>query len=206
MIDGRFVSKLIPVKYLDRYPRYIMPFISGYAMMPDTTPAVTVLKRLIKTVPDALHTRAIGLAFNRVAARQTGGARLEPLEGRRIEIVVRDTGNHWRFTVRKGRLEPDPRTLAPDVRIEGDLKAFLLLATRSEDADTLFFARQLAMEGDTQTGLYIKNLLDALEFDVEEPLRALIGERLAARLSPALQRARASAPMRRLLEHLRIPA
>lgn len=175
-------------------------------MMPQATLALAVLKRLIMGVPDALHTRAVALAFNRIAARQSGGTRLAPLEGRRVSIVVRDTGNHWRFIVRRARLEPDSRTLTPDARIEGDLQTFVLLATRGEDADTLFFARRLAMAGDTQTGLYIKNLLDALEFDMADQLQALIGERLAARLLPALRRAGNSTPVRTLLDHLRIPS
>jgi predicted lipid carrier protein YhbT len=39
----------------------------------------------------------------------------------------------------------------------------LLLATRKEDADTLFFRRQLKTSGDTELGLYVKNFLDGLE-------------------------------------------
>ncbi|MFB6261882.1 MAG: SCP2 sterol-binding domain-containing protein, partial [Thiohalorhabdaceae bacterium] len=41
----------------------------------------------------------------------------------------------------------------------------LRLALGVEDADTLFFNRRLAMEGDTATGVYLKNFLDALEVD-----------------------------------------
>jgi len=40
---------------------------------------------------------------------------------------------------------------------------FLLLATRKEDADTLFFRRQLKTSGDTELGLHVKNFLDGLE-------------------------------------------
>jgi predicted lipid carrier protein YhbT len=38
-----------------------------------------------------------------------------------------------------------------------------LLATRKEDADTLFFHRQLKTSGNTELGLHIKNFLDGLE-------------------------------------------
>jgi predicted lipid carrier protein YhbT len=37
------------------------------------------------------------------------------------------------------------------------------LATRKEDADTLFFRRQLKTSGDTELGLHVKNFLDGLE-------------------------------------------
>ncbi|MEW8013567.1 MAG: SCP2 sterol-binding domain-containing protein [Candidatus Sedimenticola endophacoides] len=49
--------------------------------------------------------------------------------------------------------------------MDGTLYDFLLLATRREDADTLFFNRRLRLGGDTELGLYVKNFLDALELD-----------------------------------------
>ena len=58
---------------------------------------------------------------------------------------------------------------------KGKLEDFWLLATRREDPDTLFFNRRLAIEGDTETGLYVKNMLDALEFDWEAHLQAVLG-------------------------------
>jgi predicted lipid carrier protein YhbT len=39
----------------------------------------------------------------------------------------------------------------------------LLLATRREDPDTLFFNRRLRLSGNTELGLYVKNFLDSLE-------------------------------------------
>ena len=37
------------------------------------------------------------------------------------------------------------------------------MATRRVDPDTLFFERRLSIDGDTETGLRLKNLLDAVE-------------------------------------------
>ena len=34
---------------------------------------------------------------------------------------------------------------------------------RQEDPDTLFFHRRLSIEGDTELGLLVKNLLDRIE-------------------------------------------
>jgi predicted lipid carrier protein YhbT len=53
----------------------------------------------------------------------------------------------------------------PDLSITGTLHAFLLLAARYEDTDTLFFQRRLQMEGDTELGLEVKNFLDGLDVD-----------------------------------------
>ena len=52
-----------------------------------------------------------------------------------------------------------------DVEFRGDSAAFLKLARRQEDPDTLFFQRHLMIEGDTELGLGVKNLLDSLELE-----------------------------------------
>jgi predicted lipid carrier protein YhbT len=51
-----------------------------------------------------------------------------------------------------------------DVCIRGNWRELLLLASRQEAPDTLFF-RRLMIEGDTNLGLRIKNLLDSLDPD-----------------------------------------
>jgi predicted lipid carrier protein YhbT len=52
------------------------------------------------------------------------------------------------------------------------------LATRREDPDTLFFSRRLCIEGDTETGVHVKNLLDALDYDWEAHFRDVLGAAL----------------------------
>ncbi|HHO69282.1 MAG TPA: hypothetical protein ENK12_09640, partial [Gammaproteobacteria bacterium] len=60
--------------------------------------------------------------------------------------------------------------------------------TRSEDPDTLFFHRRLILEGETETGLYIKNLLDALDFDWDAHFEAVLGPRLGPPAGKAAHR------------------
>jgi predicted lipid carrier protein YhbT len=63
---------------------------------------------------------------------------------------------------------------------------FVLLARRQEDPDTLFFSRRLAMEGDTELGLLVKNTIDAIElpvFNLEQFKPAQVLARLKARLA-----------------------
>jgi O2-independent ubiquinone biosynthesis accessory factor UbiT len=40
---------------------------------------------------------------------------------------------------------------------------FLRLLAREEDPDTLFFKPELAIAGDTEPGLLVKHMLDAVE-------------------------------------------
>ncbi|WP_305856826.1 ubiquinone anaerobic biosynthesis accessory factor UbiT [Balneatrix alpica] len=50
-----------------------------------------------------------------------------------------------------------------DAWIKGSPVAFIKMVTRQEDPDTLFFQRKLVIEGDTELGLAVKNMLDSLD-------------------------------------------
>jgi len=88
---------------------------------------------------------------------------LEFLAERVINVIVSDA--ELRFSVRldRNKLRAGVEASEADLTIEGTVYTFLLLATRKEDADTLFFRRQLKTSGDTELGLYVKNFLDGLE-------------------------------------------
>ena len=69
------------------------------------------------------------------------------------------------FTCRNGRFRPlFTAPAAPDLRFRANLSAYLQLLARQEDPDTLFFNRELSIEGDTELGLIVKNMLDAIEW------------------------------------------
>lgn len=97
-----------------------------------------------------------------VLGEHLGTAALPELAGRRIRLHVTDAGVTLIF-----RAVPDG--FIPCSGIDADLTLaatagdFLSLALRREDPDTLFFARRLVMEGDTELGLLVKNTLDALD-------------------------------------------
>ena len=55
-----------------------------------------------------------------------------------------------------------PRSAAPALRIAAAASAYWRLLAGQDDADRLFFERQLVMEGDTEMGLVLKNTLDAI--------------------------------------------
>jgi predicted lipid carrier protein YhbT len=90
---------------------------------------------------------------------------LELLEGRSFFVEVLDTGGQAHFTYRNGLFRPLFSTpSAPDLSFSANLSAFLQLLARQEDPDTLFFNRELSIEGDTELGLVVKNMLDAIEW------------------------------------------
>ncbi len=87
------------------------------------------------------------------------------LEGRSFLVEVSDTGGRVHFTFRSGLFRPLFNVAkTPDLSLRANLSAFLQLLTRQEDPDTLFFNRALSIEGDTELGLIVKNMLDAVEW------------------------------------------
>ncbi len=156
---------------------------------------MTALRRFLRAVPDSVHVELISRLVNHLLRGQALPRRLAPIEGRCVSLSISDTGNVWRFRMRAGRLCPQPASEPPDVCIQGELADFLLLATRGEDPDTLFFARRLSLEGDTETGLFVKNQMDALKFDWQAHVSAVAGPRAAKTLQSVLRRTGLDRPL-----------
>ena len=88
----------------------------------------------------------------------------ERLDGREVEIAIKGTTLRAAFLVRGRHFKPTRPSGEPHLRFRARAKDFILIAARAADADTLYFQRRLAVEGDTESALLVKNTLDALEF------------------------------------------
>ena len=126
-------------------------------------PQLAALVSRLPVVPPSLAFSALA---NRLLWPALKTLDWQPLVGRRYAIRVKDLGLSLRFTVTQRGFAPDrfsPDRGAPDLTISATARDFLLLLSRREDPDTLFFCRRLVSEGDTELGLTVKNLLDALD-------------------------------------------
>jgi predicted lipid carrier protein YhbT len=140
--------------------------------MPPTLP-LDLLRLPLALLPDSLHAQILARVINHLLRGQRLAARLSELDGRSVCLDVRDAGTRLHFLVRKGQLvAADSRD--SEVYIRGELRDFLDLATRAEDPDTLFFHRRLSIDGDTEAGLHLKNLLDSHDFDWEAHVKAVL--------------------------------
>ena len=89
---------------------------------------------------------------------------LAALEDKLFRVRVLDTGGEACYTYRGGLFLPVFRPeREPDLAFAANLSAYLQLLARQEDPDTLFFSRELEITGDTELGLIVKNMLDAVE-------------------------------------------
>lgn len=103
------------------------------------------------------------------------------VEGRRLALHVRDLGLTVHFSVRPDgfRAEhPGP----VETTFTADSADLARLALRLEDPDTLFFNRRLLIEGDTDLGLTVKNLLDSVDLESALATMPLGLGRLVARM------------------------
>ena len=90
---------------------------------------------------------------------------LNALADKLFRVQVLDTGGTAHFTYRGGLFRPVFRAERdPDLAFAAHLSAYLQLLARQEDPDTLFFNRELEITGDTELGLMVKNMLDAVEW------------------------------------------
>lgn len=116
-------------------------------------------------IPTAANSLVLANMLNRLFAPELADGELDFLDGHVMLITVSDAHLTYRLTLKNGKLKTAEKRRLHDLSIEGSLYDFLLLATRREDADTLFFNRRLRLGGDTELGLYVKNFLDSLELD-----------------------------------------
>jgi len=87
------------------------------------------------------------------------------LEDKVFRVRVLDTGGEASYTYQNGLFRPVFRPeREPDLAFAANLSAYLQLLARQEDPDTLFFNRELEITGDTELGLIVKNMLDAVEW------------------------------------------
>ena len=124
--------------------------------------AADPLLPLGRHVPFALQRLVLEKVIARLFAEPLADGYFDLLEGRWLRLEVSDLGLAWCLTRDRRGLRL-ARQAPVDVCIRGNWREFLLLASRQEDPDTLFFRRRLTIEGDTDLGLGIKNLLDSLD-------------------------------------------
>jgi O2-independent ubiquinone biosynthesis accessory factor UbiT len=89
---------------------------------------------------------------------------LEPLLGKSVSLEATDLGARVRVAYDGRWFRPHAGRADCDLRIRSTAAGFVALGLRREDPDTLFFTRRLVMTGDTDLGLVVKNLLDAVDW------------------------------------------
>ncbi len=120
-------------------------------------------RSVLKVVPRPWQTAALLGALSSATAAPEARRALQPIAGRQLGIRVDDLDLQWTLELRDGRVQLSQGE--PEATVSGSATDLLLLASRQEDADTLFFQRRLKLTGDTELGLTLRNLLDRLPWE-----------------------------------------
>ncbi len=105
-------------------------------------------------------------ALNVALAKKLQPDVTDMLLGKKLRLRVLDAQWAFDFEWKNGHFVAANNAGAADLTISASAHDFVQLARRQEDPDTLFFNRRLAMEGDTELGLLVKNTIDAIELPV----------------------------------------
>ncbi len=119
----------------------------------------------LKILPAFIHSNVLVASLNKIFANELKQGELDFLQGKTVHISIEDAGITYRFTLSGNKLIAADKNELADLTLQGTLYNYLLLASRQEDTDTLFFSRRLHMQGDTELGLYVKNFLDGLDME-----------------------------------------
>ncbi len=122
------------------------------------------LARVIARLPAWPPSAAFAAACNRTAWPTLSELDWSAAYGKRFRVHVKDIGLSMYLSVAPHGLKAG-KAGPVDVTFTATAEDFARLSLRLEDPDTLFFNRRLLIEGDTNLGLTLKNLLDAVDWD-----------------------------------------
>lgn len=122
-----------------------------------------ILRVPAQAMPFSLQRILLENALNSVLATNIADEELDFLDGQWLKVVVADLNLAWCMSLQQQKIVVTGTHQAADVTFKAQLNDLILVAGRKEDADTLFFQRRLQIEGDTELGLEVKNLLDGFD-------------------------------------------
>ena len=162
-LTAKFVDRVISV--LNRIQQGIQQQASKGLFM-----AMAQGLKLGHKAPKTIQSKLVLKLLNEVLREPLEDGDLDCLEGNWLQVEVKDIGCSWYFTMQQSKLmmQPQAPLLNQDSRlsmISGSSVDLLRMLGRQQDPDTLFFQRRLSLGGDTELGLEIRNVLDAVDMD-----------------------------------------
>ncbi len=132
--------------------------------------APKIAKGPVAVVPFKLKAQLLERLLGLILAEQANDGELDFLTGNWVGIEIKDLALNFEVSFQEGwHVRPLSK---PQVTFSAESKELILIAAGKEDPDTLFFQRKLNIEGDTELGLEVKNLLLSIEFDaMPAPIR-----------------------------------
>ncbi|MCL1125869.1 ubiquinone anaerobic biosynthesis accessory factor UbiT [Shewanella surugensis] len=137
------------------------------------TYAPKVLRPSLRFIPHQCQQYALLSALHSVFKDAIKEGELDFLQDKWLKITITDLDLSWLLSIKDNKFIMAPRqsslsgttNISETVSFSAAGDDLLLIAGRKEDPDTLFFQRRLKIEGDTELGLEVKNVIDAIDLD-----------------------------------------
>lgn len=124
-----------------------------------------LLKRMGGCVPEGVQYMAVARSLNYLFRRAIAEGDLDFFYDKKLHVCIKDIGLDFSVRYDGKKLQVTRAFPNVDLRFGANSYDLFLIATQKLDPDMLFFQRRLEMNGDTELGLAIKNLLGRLELN-----------------------------------------
>ncbi|HAW94263.1 MULTISPECIES: ubiquinone anaerobic biosynthesis accessory factor UbiT [unclassified Arsukibacterium] len=121
-----------------------------------------MLRQLTRCAPKGMQSCMLQLALNRFFQPELSSGELNFMQHKSVVINVADIGLEFGISLDGSSLQVQLMPAQQDLLLKAELADFIAMISNTTDPDTLFFRRRLQMLGDTELGLYCKNLLDSI--------------------------------------------
>ncbi len=126
-----------------------------------------ILRPSLRFVPFSAQKSLLIPALHSVFSEAITDGDFAFLQGKWLKISIIDLQLDWWLSFAQDQLimAPSDNKITEDVSFNANGDDLILIAGRKQDPDTLFFQRRLKIEGDTELGLEVKNLIDAIDIE-----------------------------------------
>jgi predicted lipid carrier protein YhbT len=126
-----------------------------------------VLRPSLRLLPFKTQKKLLLPALHSVFSEAISDGDFEFLQGKWLKIDITDLQLSWWLSFADNKLIMADKSeyIIEDVSFSATGDDLILIAGRKQDPDTLFFQRRLKIEGDTELGLAVKNLIDAIDIE-----------------------------------------
>ncbi|WP_414931466.1 ubiquinone anaerobic biosynthesis accessory factor UbiT [Vibrio europaeus] len=139
--------------------------------------AASILRSPVHFLPQTVQKKVLLEGLKTVFKEALEDGDFEFLEDKWLKVEVKDLQLSWLISYQDEQIVVADKPVKEDVLFSGNLNDLVLIAGRKEDPDTLFFQRRLTIEGDTELGLEVKNLMDSVELEsLPKPLQTLLNQ------------------------------
>ncbi|TFH91716.1 MULTISPECIES: ubiquinone anaerobic biosynthesis accessory factor UbiT [Vibrio] len=139
--------------------------------------AASILRSPVHLLPQTVQKKALLEGLKTVFKEALEDGDFEFLEGKWLKVEVKDMQLSWLISYENEQIIVADHEVKEDVLFSGNLNDLVLIAGRKEDPDTLFFQRRLKIEGDTELGLEVKNLMDSVDLEsLPKALQTLLNQ------------------------------